>query len=262
MWPFPQCFWALGACLEVLLALVVMPTLGWRWLLGLSALPIFIFFIMCYVSEAANKHVFHTGMNFTLNFSVASRERPLSGRERWDGEGLVHAQEDREGQRATNVARPTGRWRHAANGTWQDEGSPHARNEKNDTAPLVHLVSLQKKIANSSWFELPIHFSGRMTCAFCYYGVVLLSTEILGDTPRHRSLTSSPTITMFGNSSSSSTTLSPLALSLVQGNGTSIMSECKNPDHKMLTQSDYIDLLWTTLAEFPGLVTIDELSVK
>jgi len=29
-----ECFWALGACLEVLLALFVMPTLGWKWLLG------------------------------------------------------------------------------------------------------------------------------------------------------------------------------------------------------------------------------------
>lgn len=66
-----------------------------------------------------------------------------------------------------------------------------------------------------------------MTCAFCYYGVVLISTEILGDTPKD---------IVTGN------------VSLLQGNGT----ECKNPDHKMLTPTDYVDLLWTTLAEFPG----------
>ena len=34
-----DCFWAFGACAEVLLAAVIMPTAGWRWLLALSALP-------------------------------------------------------------------------------------------------------------------------------------------------------------------------------------------------------------------------------
>ena len=34
-----DCFWAFGACAEVLLAAVIMPTVGWRWLLALSALP-------------------------------------------------------------------------------------------------------------------------------------------------------------------------------------------------------------------------------
>uniref|UniRef100_A0A8C5HH33 Synaptic vesicle 2-related protein-like n=1 Tax=Gouania willdenowi TaxID=441366 RepID=A0A8C5HH33_GOUWI len=41
-------FWAAGAILEVLLALLVMPTLGWRWLLGLSAIPMALF--ICFYS--------------------------------------------------------------------------------------------------------------------------------------------------------------------------------------------------------------------
>lgn len=45
-----QCFWALGACFEVVLALAVAPTLGWRWLLGLSAAPLFVFAIITPVS--------------------------------------------------------------------------------------------------------------------------------------------------------------------------------------------------------------------
>ncbi len=40
-----DCFWALGACLEVLLAALIMPTGGWRWLLALSSLPSLIFVI-------------------------------------------------------------------------------------------------------------------------------------------------------------------------------------------------------------------------
>uniref|UniRef100_A0A8C6M6F7 Synaptic vesicle 2-related protein n=1 Tax=Nothobranchius furzeri TaxID=105023 RepID=A0A8C6M6F7_NOTFU len=43
-----EIFWALGTVFEVLLAILVMPTLGWRWLLGLSTIPLFIFAILCY----------------------------------------------------------------------------------------------------------------------------------------------------------------------------------------------------------------------
>jgi len=40
-------FWSIGACLEVLLAIVVMPNLGWRWLLAFSALPLLVFVMFC-----------------------------------------------------------------------------------------------------------------------------------------------------------------------------------------------------------------------
>ena len=46
-----QIFWAIGTCFEVLLALFIMPTMGWRWLLGLSALPLLIFTMCCFVSR-------------------------------------------------------------------------------------------------------------------------------------------------------------------------------------------------------------------
>lgn len=42
-----EIFWAIGACFEVLLALIVMPTLGWQWLLGFSAIPLLIFAVCC-----------------------------------------------------------------------------------------------------------------------------------------------------------------------------------------------------------------------
>ncbi len=40
-------FWSIGACLEVLLAIFVMPNLGWRWLLAFSALPLLVFVMFC-----------------------------------------------------------------------------------------------------------------------------------------------------------------------------------------------------------------------
>ncbi len=44
-----DCFWALGACLEVLLATMVMSSGGWRWLLGLSSLPAVALAVACCV---------------------------------------------------------------------------------------------------------------------------------------------------------------------------------------------------------------------
>jgi hypothetical protein len=38
-------FWAFGACLEALLAWAIMPTLGWRYLVGISVLPLVCFIL-------------------------------------------------------------------------------------------------------------------------------------------------------------------------------------------------------------------------
>lgn len=43
-----EIFWAVGTVFEVLLAIFVMPTLGWRWLLILSALPLMLFAVLCF----------------------------------------------------------------------------------------------------------------------------------------------------------------------------------------------------------------------
>lgn len=49
-----QCFWALGACFEVTLALLVVPTMGWRWLLGFSTAPILLFIVISPVNAKNN----------------------------------------------------------------------------------------------------------------------------------------------------------------------------------------------------------------
>ena len=60
---FSNIFWSIGACLEVSLAILIMPKIGWRWLLGISALPLVIFILLClWLPESArfymitNKH--------------------------------------------------------------------------------------------------------------------------------------------------------------------------------------------------------------
>ncbi|XP_061907284.1 synaptic vesicle 2-related protein [Entelurus aequoreus] len=43
-----EIFWAVGTVFEVLLAILVMPSLGWRWLLALSTIPLLIFSVLCF----------------------------------------------------------------------------------------------------------------------------------------------------------------------------------------------------------------------
>ncbi|GMT36685.1 hypothetical protein PFISCL1PPCAC_27982, partial [Pristionchus fissidentatus] len=43
-----KCFWAIGAAAEAGLALVVLPTLGWRWLVSLSAVPLAGLIVVCW----------------------------------------------------------------------------------------------------------------------------------------------------------------------------------------------------------------------
>jgi MFS family permease len=55
---FSMMFWSIGACLEVLLAILLMPTFGWKWLLGISASPLLIFICLCFwLPESARFHV-------------------------------------------------------------------------------------------------------------------------------------------------------------------------------------------------------------
>lgn len=65
----------------------------------------------------------------------------------------------------------------------------------------------------------------RMACAFCYYGLVLMTTELFETS----SINCSPEENVPGQT----------------------MDTCA-ADCRQLQTTDYMDLLWTTLAEFPG----------
>ena len=46
-----QMFWAVGASYAVTVAIFVMPTVGWRYLLAIIALPVIAMFLACFVSR-------------------------------------------------------------------------------------------------------------------------------------------------------------------------------------------------------------------
>ncbi|KAF9418726.1 hypothetical protein HW555_004554 [Spodoptera exigua] len=158
-----DCFWALGACLEVALALVVMPTLGVHWL------TCSVNYTATWLPESARYHVASGEPDkalATLEQIAQDNGRPmLLGR-------LVCDDSVGIGQR--------GRLKHLL--------IPHLRN----TSLLL-------------WFIW-------MACAFCYYGLVLMTTELFETGP-------------------------------------SGLEEPCAADCRPLQTTDYMDLLWTTLAD-------------
>lgn len=174
-------FWAVGAVFEVLLALLVMPTLGWRWLLGLSTLPMAIFLCFC------------TWLPESPRFDV------LTGRREKAMLTLSRIAKD--------------------NGKSLPQGTLIAF-KQNGRGRITDLFSAQYwRTTLLLWF---IWFGN----AFSYYGIVLLTTELFqaGDSCR-----------------------------IAQG--AKIEPSC-SLECKYLTADDYRDLLWTTLAEFPGLLVL------
>lgn len=67
-----------------------------------------------------------------------------------------------------------------------------------------------------------------MSCAFCYYGLVLMTTELFETSEE---------------------------ICSEKQNSFDPFDTCA-ADCKQLQTTDYMDLLWTTLAEFPGLIRV------
>ncbi|CAG9834699.1 unnamed protein product [Diabrotica balteata] len=180
----PICFWALGACFEVALALVIMPTLGWHWLLALSTGPLLAFALICpWLPESARYHV-------------------------------ASGQTDKALETLEKIAKDNGKPMLLGRLVVDDSftSSLHRGRFKDLLVPSLRKTSLLL------WFIW-------MACAFCYYGLVLMTTEL------------------FETSASLCSARTRPAQSV-----DTCAAECRE-----LQTTDYMDLLWTTLAEFPGI---------
>lgn len=174
-------FWAVGTCFEVALALIVMPTLGWRWLLALSSIPLLIFSLACkWIPESPRYHVL-TG-NATKAYNTLKRIA-LDNKAAMPLGKLVYNQQSKRGR-------------------FKDL---FANKQLTKTTILLWII----------WFN----------CAFSYYGLVLMTTELFQ--------VEDSTQQCFRSA-----------------NNTSV--DC-NLQCRTLTTKDYTDLLWTTLSEFPGI---------
>ncbi|KAL7303660.1 hypothetical protein TKK_0003805 [Trichogramma kaykai] len=176
-----DCFWALGACFEVALALVVMPNLGWRWLLALSTIPLFLFSVITpWLPESTS----HDMMMGRTDKALNTLERIA----RENGKPMPL------GRLVIDRVYPTNRGR------------------------LVDLLNKDMyKTSVLLWLVW-------MASAFCYYGVVLMTTELFDTTAEQCDETAEERI-----------------------QSRACLINCQ------LSRGDYMDLLWTTLAEFPGI---------
>ncbi|XP_076140289.1 synaptic vesicle 2-related protein-like [Alosa pseudoharengus] len=177
-----EVFWALGAVFEVLLAMLVMPTLGWRWLLVFSTIPLVLFTTLCFWLPESARYDVLTG-NSQKALVTLKRIAEDNRAELPKGRLIANRQDDR--------------------GKIKDLFTPEYRM----TTILLWFI----------WFAN----------AFAYYGLVLLTTELFqaGD--------------ICGVNTARAKVEPRCSL------------ECS-----YLTLDDYKDLLWTTLAEFPGLLVI------
>ncbi|TMS08562.1 Synaptic vesicle 2-related protein [Larimichthys crocea] len=175
-------FWALGAMFEVLLALLIMPTLGWRWLVGLSTLPMALFICLCYWLPESPR----------FNVLSGNKEKALAT--------LAQIAKD--------------------NGTAMPQGTlaDHTQNGRGRFKDLFTPQYLRTTLL--LWF---IWFAN----AFSYYGIILLTTEFF-----------------------------QAGHTCVETQEAAVIEPRCGLECKYLTSADYKDLLWTTLAEFPGLLVI------
>ncbi|KAH0946045.1 hypothetical protein HN011_000656 [Eciton burchellii] len=176
-----DCFWALGACFEVAIALIVMPDFGWRWLLILSSIPLFIFAV---ITPWLPESTIFDMANGRTDRAIATLERV--------------AKENKKSLPPGRLVMD--RFYQSHHGQLRDVLSK----EMCKTSTLLWLV----------W----------MSTAFCYYGVVLMTTELFHTSSEQCSGT-------WGANKDENI----------------CQLECR------LRRGDYIDLLWTTLAEFPGI---------
>lgn len=175
-------FWALGSTFLVCMALLVMPTLGWRWLTALATLPVVIFIILCRWLPESPRYL----------IAVGEREKGLA-----------------ELQRMAKINKAK-----FPQGTLKNEAKNvgHAGN-------IFVLFNEEYRLTTLLlWLIL-------FSCGFLYYGVVLMTTQVFQQVKS-------------GENTCDKETLS------------TSMAEC---GCKLLTVEDYVSLLWTTFAEFPGI---------
>ncbi|XP_068609300.1 synaptic vesicle 2-related protein-like [Brachionichthys hirsutus] len=172
-------FWSFGTVMEVLLAIWIMPRLGWRWLLGVSVLPKAIF--VC--------------------FSFWLPESP-----HFD---LMAGNTEKVMLTLQRVAKENGQT------MLQGKVIPQIENNRGQIKDLF---------APQYWRATLLLWFIWFAAAFSYYGLILLTTELFqsGDPCGRTQRTEDEHVCFL---------------------------ECQ-----YLTLTDYKDLLWTTLAEFPGVL--------
>ncbi|WCJ32090.1 Synaptic vesicle 2-related protein [Euphorbia peplus] len=153
-----QAFWTVATILEAALAWIIMPRLGWRWLIALCSLPYFILLLFYPLTPESPRFLcLKSRKNDALQ--ILEKIAKLNGKPLPNGVLLTDHEKELQKQDETTHEHE------APSASWKDSNLGMLRT-------LLTLVS--PKLLRSSLLLWVVFFGN----AFSYYGLVLLTTEL------------------------------------------------------------------------------------
>ncbi len=239
-------FWSMGAIFEACVAMLVMPTLGWRYLIAISSLPLFVLLILSPIL-------------------VPESPRWLASRGRLDeATTILH-----RAARINGSQLPPGRLVNEELTPNEEEPEPLPNAAPSSRKRFPHLRALVKpgvrKISAQLWLMW-------FVSAFVYYGAVFLQPDMLAaeNLGKHCSYArtlcngqaTSPTCSNVkickwdaGNGKCYPSGILRQRLS-ANHTGAAVSAALPNPACAAgLTKSDYVSALWATAGELPGTIS-------
>uniref|UniRef100_A0A2P2MJ65 Major facilitator superfamily (MFS) profile domain-containing protein n=3 Tax=Rhizophora mucronata TaxID=61149 RepID=A0A2P2MJ65_RHIMU len=163
-----QTLWSVGTIIEAALAWVVMPRLGWRWLLGLSALPSFLLLVFYSMTPESLRYLCLKG-NKNDAQRILEKVALLNGKELPSGVLITNNKFETQGNSLlledTQSLLSGEEENLIASTEWKDS----------DMGVIELLLTLLSPRLIRSTLLLWIVFFGNL---FSYYGLVLLTTEL------------------------------------------------------------------------------------
>ncbi|CAI0437117.1 unnamed protein product [Linum tenue] len=155
-------FWTVGTIFEVGLAWIIMPRLGWRWLVGLSALPSFGLLVFYPLTPESPRYLCLKGRKDDA-LKIMENIAKLNKKELPPGVLLT----DREIELQRQVSKPE------ASATDSPSSAPRWKDSDLGVIETLRMLLSPRLIRSTIllWF---IFFGN----AFSYYGLVLLTTEL------------------------------------------------------------------------------------
>ncbi|KAJ9164525.1 hypothetical protein P3X46_024091 [Hevea brasiliensis] len=161
-----QGFWTIGAIMEAALAWIIMPRLGWRWLLALSASPSLLLLIFYIMTPESPRYLCLKGRKNNA-LRILEKIGKLNGKRLPPGNLVT----DHEVELQEKIVPPK-------DGNEDDSGvgssNPPRWKDSDMGAFRSQLMLLSPKLIRSTLLLWVVFFGN----AFSYYGLVLLTTEL------------------------------------------------------------------------------------